>query len=111
MLATRSARTSRSWVRPWRTTAASSGPRTGPGHGAAAISPNGTRLYYYATDDHRVRALDLEHPRNVGPDFFPELAASGAIDPPGSGAQMLLTPDGGSLIIAGKDRLIVMPTP
>ena len=79
--------------------------------GAAAISPNGTRLYYYATDDHRVHALDLEHPRNVGPDFFPELPASGAIDPPGTGAQMLLTPDGGSLIIAGKDRLIVMPTP
>ena len=80
--------------------------------GAAAVAPDGKRLYYYANNDGKVHALDLEHPGPlVGTDIFPELAAATVPDSPGAGAQMLITPDGGNLIIAGKDRVIVMPAP
>jgi hypothetical protein len=76
----------------------------------AVVSPNGTRLYYYTADDHKVHVLDLEHTQLAQP-VFPEIGASAPIEAPGAGAQMLITPDGGNLIIAGKDRVIVMPTP
>jgi hypothetical protein len=74
------------------------------------VSPNGTRLYYYGGDG-LVHTLDLENPRNLGPDVFPELATAPVPDPPGAGAQMLITPEGGNLIIAGKDAVVVVPTP
>jgi hypothetical protein len=77
---------------------------------AAVVSPNGKRLYYYETAQHRVHALDLENPQQIV-NHFPEVAVSAPIDPPGTGAQLVITPDGGTLIIAGKDRVIVMPTP
>jgi hypothetical protein len=77
---------------------------------AAVVAPNGKRAYYYETVEHRVHALDLEHPQQII-NHFPEVAVSAPIDPPGTGAQLLITPDGGSLIIAGKDRVIVMPAP
>jgi hypothetical protein len=76
----------------------------------AVVSPDGTRLYYYTADDDKVHVLDLEHTQLVQP-VFPEIGASAPIDAPGAGAQMLVTPDGGSLVIAGKDRVIVMPAP
>jgi hypothetical protein len=77
---------------------------------AAVVAPNGKRAYYYETAQHRVHALDLENPQPVV-NHFPEVGVSAPIDPPGTGAQLLITPDGGSLIIAGKDRVIVMPAP
>jgi hypothetical protein len=77
---------------------------------AAVVSPNGKRLYYYETAQHRVHALDVEHPQQMV-NHFPEVGVSAPIDPPGTGAQLLITPDGGTLIIAGKDRVIVMPVP
>lgn len=71
----------------------------------AVVSPAGTHLYYYTTNDHKVHVLDIEQAQ------ISEITASAPIDPPGAGAQMLITPDGGTLIIAGKEAVVVMPTP
>jgi hypothetical protein len=44
-----------------------------------------------------------------------EYAALGAVTPlagdPGSGVRMTITPDGGTLFLAGSTQIVVQPTP
>jgi hypothetical protein len=81
---------------------------------AFVISPDGTRAYVYLPATNTIHAYDL----TAAPDpsgQFPEIGTGLVLaDAPGaaaSGAEMIITPDGGALILAGTANVIVTPPP
>ena len=75
-----------------------------------ALSPSGDRAYtFVAGTQGTVHAYNLNSASNGG---FAEIGTGTTIaDDPGFGLQMLVTPDGGSLIIAGDQKVIILPAP
>jgi hypothetical protein len=77
---------------------------------AAVLSPDGTRIYYYDSQAGMLHTLDAHTPPPGG--TFPEIGSGVQLpDAPGIGPVMVITPDGGTLILAGTTHLIVMPAP
>jgi IPT/TIG domain len=76
---------------------------------AAVLSPDGTRIYYYDESTGTIHTLDATTLANG---TFPETGSPVQIpDSPGTWPTMVITPDGGNLMLAGTTNLIVIPTP
>jgi hypothetical protein len=75
-----------------------------------ALSPDGRKIYaYVAGTPGMIHVYDTNAPSSGS---FNEIGTGTAlVDSPGNGVQMVVTPDGGSLIIAGNQRVVVMPAP
>lgn len=77
---------------------------------AFAISPDGTRAYAYLGSTQYLHVLDLN--TSDGSNGFVEIGSPTFIpDGPIWITKMIISPDGGTLFLAGKDRLIVQPVP
>jgi hypothetical protein len=77
----------------------------------AVLSPDGTRLYYFNGSTGILHTLDVHTPPPSG-GAFPEIGSGVQVaDAPGIGPTMVITPDGGNLILAGTTHLIVLPAP
>jgi hypothetical protein len=77
---------------------------------AAAVSPDGTRAYQYVSGT-LVHAYDLTGAL-VGGQFFPEIATGTTLpNDPGANPVMTVSPDGGTLFIAGANAIVVVPAP
>lgn len=75
-----------------------------------AISPDGTRAYAYLGDTQFLHVLDLT--ASDGSNGFLEIGSATFIpDGPTWITKMIISPDGGTLFLAGSDRLIVIPVP
>lgn len=77
---------------------------------AGALSPDGTRVYYYDESTGTIHTLDVSTLATTG--TYSEIGSPIQIpDSPGTRPTMVITPDGGNLILAGTTNLIVVPTP
>jgi hypothetical protein len=77
---------------------------------AGALSPDGTRVYYYDESTGTIHTLDVSMLATTG--TYSEIGSPVQIpDSPGTRPTMVITPDGGNLILAGTTNLIVIPTP
>jgi len=79
-----------------------------PGDSAAvAVSPDGTRAYQYVTGT-LLRTFDVS-----SPDQSVSEIGGGTVLPsdPGANPVMTVSPDGGTLFIAGGDGIVVVPAP
>jgi hypothetical protein len=77
---------------------------------SAVLSPDGNRIYAYDAAAGMLRTLDAHTPPSGG--AFPEIGTGVPVpDAPGLGHNMIITPDGGTLILAGNDHLVIMPAP
>jgi hypothetical protein len=75
------------------------------------ISPDGSTAYaYFSGSPGTVRKFDLNSPSNGG---FTEIGSgTAAPDFPGTNLiEMTISPDGGTLFLAGSQKVIVMPAP
>jgi hypothetical protein len=75
------------------------------------ISPDGSKAYAYFSATGTIRKFDLNAPDGSG--GFTEIGTGTLVGSvPGTGfQQMALSPDGGSLFMAGNQSFIVMPAP
>lgn len=77
---------------------------------AVVLKPDGTRAYAYDPTAGGIFVYDISVDRDEA-----AYAALGAVVPvvgdPGSGVRMTITPDGGTLFVAGSARVVVQPTP
>jgi len=76
---------------------------------AITLNPDGSRAYTYDSSE-KVRTFDLTSTPVGG--MFPEIGTG--ISPssnPGTGVQLIISPDGGTLFLAGKNMLVVFPAP
>jgi hypothetical protein len=77
---------------------------------SAVLSPDGTRIYAYDASAGMLHTLDAHTPPSGG--VFAEIGTPVPVpDPPGLGHNMIITPDGGTLILCGNDHLVIMPAP
>jgi len=75
---------------------------------AGVLSPDGNRIYAYDASGGMLYTLDAHAPSSG----FPQIGTGVPVpDAPGLGHQMIITPDGGTLILCGNDHLIIMPAP
>lgn len=76
---------------------------------AVVLKPDGTRAYAYDTAG-GIHVYDVSVDRDEA--AYPAL---GALVPvagdPGSNPEMIISPDGGTLFLAGSSRIVVQPTP
>jgi len=76
---------------------------------AVTLSPNGGIAYTYDSSG-SVRKFDLTGALVAG--IYPEIGTGTTLaGSPGTGVRMTITPDGGTLFIAGISQLVVQPTP
>jgi IPT/TIG domain-containing protein len=81
-----------------------------PGSLAVVLSPNGSKAYAYSSGT-LLHTYDLDGTLDMN-GFFPEIATGTALaGEPGSNPVMTMSPDGGSLFIAGADAVVVVPAP
>jgi hypothetical protein len=77
---------------------------------AVALKPDGSRAYAYDSAAGGILVYDISVNRDEA-----AYTALGAVTPlaadPGTGLQMTITPDGGTLFIGGSLRIVVQPTP
>jgi len=77
---------------------------------AGALSPDGTRVYSYDESTGTLHTLDVSTLATTG--TYSEIGSPVQIpDSPGTRPTMVITPDGGNLILAGTTNLIIIPTP
>lgn len=81
-----------------------------PSMDAGVLSPDGTRVYYYVESTGTIHTLDVSTLPTTG--TASEIGTPVQIpDSPGTWPTMVITPDGGNLILAGTTNLIIIPTP
>lgn len=77
---------------------------------AVVLAPDGTRAYAYDPTAGGILVYDISVDRDEA-----AYAALGAVVPlagdPGAGVRMAVTPDGGTLFLAGSAQIVVQPTP
>lgn len=77
---------------------------------AVVLKPNGTRAYTYDPTAGGIVTYDVSVDRDEA-----AYVALGAATPlagnPGSGVKMIISPDGGTLFLAGSGQIVVQPTP
>lgn len=79
---------------------------------AVAISPDTTKAYTVdsSTSPPLLRTYDLTY--NAAGGAFPQIGSGVSLaGDPGSDIQMTISPDGGTLFIAGTNQIVVQPTP
>ena len=85
-----------------------------PDPDAVVLSPDGTRAYTFDATANVVHAYDLTAAVDADAQF-PEIGSGVTlVDRPsatGSNVQMIITPDGGTLVLAGTTNVIVTPKP
>jgi hypothetical protein len=74
------------------------------------VSPDGTRAYAYYSGTGTIRKFDLTSPSGGG---FAEIGPGTSVpDSPGTFFNdMTISTDGGTLFLAGNQRVIIMPAP
>lgn len=77
---------------------------------AVALKPDGTRAYAYDPTAGGMVVYDISVDRDEAA-YTPLGAATPLAGDPGAGVRMTITPDGGTLFIAGGARIVVQPTP
>ena len=76
---------------------------------AAVLNAGGTRAYTYDSSGN-LRTFDLTGALVSG--IFPEIGSPGtSVANPGTGIKMVLSPDGGTLFMAGDSQVVIVPTP
>ena len=78
---------------------------------AIVLKPDGTRAYTYDPGSHLLRTFDLTQSPVGG--FFPEVGVGTALPGGALTATVIMTisPDGGTLFLAGSNQIVVLPTP
>jgi hypothetical protein len=80
------------------------------GLNGVVLSPNGATAFGYYPSGSRVRKFDLTAPDSAG--GFAEIGLGTVVASPGTAlTAMTITPDGGTLFLAGNQRVIVLPAP
>jgi hypothetical protein len=85
---------------------------------AAVLSPDGSRAYAFDASG-KLRTFDLSGTPPGGGTLFPEVGAgttlAGAPGTPstvvGQSIRMIISPDGGTVFLAGADQIVVQPVP
>jgi hypothetical protein len=73
------------------------------------MSPDGTKAYCFVGGT-TLRTYDLAASPVAG--LFPEIGTGTTLPgDPGADAKIIISPDGGTLFIAGADGIVVVPTP
>ena len=81
-----------------------------PSLDAAVISPTGNFAYTYVSANHTIHKYDLNSPNGSG--GFTEVGSGTTLaDSPGTGVAMTISPDGGTLFLAGSDLVLITPAP
>jgi hypothetical protein len=78
-----------------------------PGSSAVALSPDGSKAHAYSSGT-------MMHTYNLTSavaGVFPEITATTLPSDPGPNPVMTISPDGGTLFIAGSDGIVVVPAP
>ena len=79
-------------------------------HTAVVLSPDGARAYTYTSGTNLLRTYDLNSTPVAG--LFPEVGTGTVLTgDPGNSPKITISPDGGTLFIAGADRIVVVPAP
>ncbi len=77
---------------------------------AGALSPDGTRAYAYNNSTGLLHVLDTTTSDGAG--GFVEIGTATTIaDSAGTNPRMVVTPDGGTIIIVGSSNVLVVPAP
>jgi hypothetical protein len=77
---------------------------------AVALSPDGKRAYTY--DSNAAALLTFDTSKTAAGKAFTQLgSAVSLVGAPGAGMKMAISPDGGTLFIAGSTQLVIQPTP
>jgi hypothetical protein len=77
---------------------------------AIALKPDGTRAYTYDPTAGGVLVFDISVNRD-GAAYAPLGAPVPLAGDPGSNPRMIISPDGGTLFLAGGQQIVVQPTP
>ncbi|MDD5058140.1 MAG: IPT/TIG domain-containing protein [Sideroxydans sp.] len=77
---------------------------------AAVISASGNTAYTYVSSNNAIHKYDLNIPNGSG--GFTEIGSGTVLaDSPGTGIAMTISPDGGTLFLAGSLRVLIVPVP
>jgi len=77
---------------------------------ALVLKPDGTRAYVYDTSAGGIYVYDISVDRDEAY-YSPLGAAVPLAGDPGSNPKMIISPDGRTLFLAGRSRVVVQPTP
>ncbi|HEY0684109.1 MAG TPA: IPT/TIG domain-containing protein [Steroidobacter sp.] len=77
---------------------------------AVVLKPNGKRAYAYDPTAGGIVVYDVSVDRDEAA-YAPLGAAVPLVGDPGTGVRMAITPDGGTLFVAGSSQIVVQPTP
>lgn len=77
---------------------------------AVAFKPDGTRAYTYDSAAAGILTFDTSTTQD-GEELTPLGAAVPLAADPGAGVKMILSPDGGTLFLAGATQIVIQPTP
>ena len=77
---------------------------------AVVMKPNGTRAYTYDPTAGGIVIYDICVDRDEAA-YVALGAATPLVGDPGSGVSMIISPDGGTLFLAGSAQIVVQPTP
>jgi hypothetical protein len=76
---------------------------------AVVVRPDGSRAYTYDSASAQLLAFDLTTSQSGGP--FPQAGPAVPAGDPGSGVKMAISPDGGTLFLAGSNGIVVRLSP
>jgi hypothetical protein len=77
---------------------------------AVVLKPDGTRAYTY--DSTAAAVLTFDTSATLSGAAFVQVGAAVALaGDPGAGIKMTISPDGGTLFIAGSNQIVIQPTP
>ncbi len=77
---------------------------------AVVLKPDGTRAYAYDPTAGGIQVYDISTDKDEAA-YEPLGTLAPLPGDPGSGVRMAITPDGGTLFLAGSARIVVQPTP
>lgn len=77
---------------------------------AVVMKPNGTRAYTYDPTVGGIVTYDVSVDRDEAA-YVALGAATPLVGNPGTGVKMIISPDGGTLFLAGSSQIVVQPTP
>lgn len=77
---------------------------------AVVVKPDATRAYTFDSAAAQILSFDLTASPAGG--AFPQVgSATAPVGDPGSGVRMAISPDGGTLFLAGSSQIVVQPAP
>jgi hypothetical protein len=77
---------------------------------AVVVRPDATRAYTFDSAALQILSFDLTASPAGG--AFPQVgAATAPVGDPGNGVKMAISPDGGTLFLAGSNQIVVQPSP